>query len=64
MTCNRKPLYETCGGYHTDSNFDVMQLTKTAVNKIARAKYKRLKWSGSKGWVVLDKITHWAISIY
>ena len=59
----RKPLKGTCGSYHTDSDFDVMQLSKTQVNKIARDKLKRNKIFGCKRWWVLDKGDYWSISI-
>ena len=60
----RKPLSVCCGGFHTDSNFDTIQLSLTQVNKIARDKFKKAKKEGCKHWAVIDCKTHWAISIH
>lgn len=61
---DKKPLNITCGGYHTDSNFDVVLLSLSQVTKIAKNRLKRNKCYGLKLFKVIDKETYWSISIY
>jgi len=58
-----KPLSGMCGSFYTDSNFKKVFLSKKQVNLIAKRRLKQNKIYGCKKVFILDKGTHWAISI-
>ena len=58
-----KPLSGTCGSFYNNSNFKKILLSKNQVNLIAKRKLNQNKKYGYKKVFILDKGTHWAISI-